>query len=856
MLLRLCLGFIGLWLVAFCAVAQTYDVQDIRIEGLQRVTAGQVFNVLQVQLGDSLQQKDIAELAHQIFSMGSFSDVKIGWDEGTLVLMVDERPSIWNVNIDGNEDIPDEALLDALTKSGLSQGSVFKRGTLNQIEAELRRQYVVRGYYNVIIGSEIQPVPLNRVNVTLKITEGKITRVERINIIGNENFTEEELLDNFQSRQEGVFSFLARGDQYIRERFAGDLERLTSFYQDKGYSGFNIKSVLVAMTPEKDAVYITVNVDEGKQFTIGEVQLTGNIPKALEAPLRNLIPLKAGTPFSQRRVAAIETFLSQYLSQQGYIFARVVTRPENLEDNTVELSFIVDSGKLIYTRRVNFVGNTRTADRVLRQEVRQLEGSPASLQNIEISRVRLQRLGFFKGVEVQNQPVPGREDLVDFNFIVEEQPTSSISASIGYSDDAGLSAGIRLDNRNFRGSGRTLDVGINTNQYQEQYYLNFLEPYFTEYGVSRGFNLFYRKTDLDEVTISNYTIDSLGAVLRVGYPINETQRLDFGIGFTQSKLSIGSSASQEIIASPRLYPGVSRIYNQDGASVDFDVDGDVVNRTYSYYLLGDPTRTDFVHRGFIDEYGENLSYFTLNIGWRQVALNRGLLPTAGYSQAINTEITAPGSELEYYKLFYEGEQFFDLGNESLVLRLRAKLAYGDGYGDTKELPFFQNFFSGGLNSVRGFERSSLGPRTTPAYIYGLQVNPLTLTSFIYILDSEAEGEERLQAIEVGDPEGDPIGGNFLVEGSFELLFRLPIVEDDRLLRTAFFVDFGNVFNTDCKEWQRNCLEFDMSDLRYSVGVGLTWVNAFAPLSFSYAETFNEGPYDEIEHFQFTLGTTF
>lgn len=843
--------------------AQSFIVSDIRVEGLQRISPGTVFASLPVKVGDVTDERLVRAAARSLFSTGNFDDITIGRDGTVLVVMVAERPSITEINIEGNKAIETEALLDGLKSAGLAVGQVFQRSTLEGMQLELQRQYVQQGRYDANIETEVIPEPRNRVTVNIDVDEGNVAAIKHINIVGNSVFDDEEITDLFELQTTGWFSFFTSDDKYSKEKLTGDLETLTSYYMDRGYLQFSIDSTQVSVSPDKSAVYITANVTEGEPFELSSVDLSGDLvlPKS---DLERFLLVSEGQTFSQQLVTSTEEYLTRRLGNEGYNFAKVTGIPElNEEDNTVSLKFFVDPGKRTYVRRINFEGNQKTADDVLRREMRQMESAPASAAAIEQSRIRLQRLGFFSSANVETTEVPGHDDLIDVTYAVEEQSSGSIGASLGFAQDAGLILGLNLQQDNFLGTGKRVGIGLNSSRYQDVYNFSYTNPYYTEDGVSRGFNIFYRATDLDEVNVASYSTNTLGAAINFGYPIKETERLGFSFGISNTEINTGRFAVQEIQASPRLIDGVDNYY----------VSTQLEDGTYSAVeelLPLDSLSPDALvvptTSGFLDENGDEFLNWTVTGSWTQSTLNRGRLATRGASQSVALEVSMPGSDLEFYKLTYRGEIYYPVPLlKTWTLRLRTEVGYGDGYGDTTELPFYEHYFAGGFGSVRGYESNTIGPRSTPADDYRI-AEPVTEidedgnavatggpsgTDFGYVVGADG----KLIASQVNDTP-DPFGGNLLIEGGVELLFPLPFVKDRSQLRSALFFDIGSVFDTNCLDSQAGCLDVDFDELRYSFGVGVTWITGFGPMTFSLAKPLNAGEFDEEEVFQFTLGRGF
>ena len=544
------------------SIAQTepFVVADIRVEGLQRIAPGSVFAALPVSVGDVVDELAIRSISRNLFYTGNFDDISVGRDGNVLVLTVAERPSISEITIEGNKAIETEALLDGLKGAGLAVGQVFQRSTLQGMQGELRRQYVIQGRYDSSIDTEVIPEPRNRVSISIEIDEGTVSKIKHINIVGNEVYNDEELLELFELQVGGRFSFFSSADKYSKEKLESDLETLTSYYQDRGYLQFEIESTQVAVSPTKDSVFITANVAEGDRFTITDVDLSGDLVLS-EEDLSRFLLVGPGQVFSQQLVTSTEEYLTRRLGNEGYNFAKVTGIPE-VGDGEAEVSikFFIDPGRRTYVRRINFKGNSRTADEVLRREMRQMEAAPASAAAIEQSRIRLQRLGFFSSAEVETVELPGYDDLVDIDFSVEEQSFGSIGGSLGYSQFAGLIVGLNLQQNNFLGTGRQVGLNLNTSQWQSVASINYNNPYFTEDGVSRGFSVFYRKSDLSEINVASYTTNTVGATMSFGYPISETQRLGFNLGITNTDITSGRYAVQEIRTSPRLITGVEQYY--------------------------------------------------------------------------------------------------------------------------------------------------------------------------------------------------------------------------------------------------------------------------------------------------------
>ncbi|GAB5414707.1 MAG: outer membrane protein assembly factor BamA [Congregibacter sp.] len=845
-------------------VQAPFVIADIRVEGLQRIAAGAVFAAMPLAVGDVVTAQGIRATSRSLFATGNFDDIRVGRDGNVLVIVVAERPSISEITIEGNKAIETEALLDGLKSAGLAVGQVFQRSTLEGMQLELQRQYVTQGRYDAAIDAEVIPEPRNRVAINIDVDEGTVASIKHVNVVGNKVFSDEELRDIFELKTTNMLSFFRNDDKYSREKLTGDLENLTSFYMDRGYLQFSIDSTQVSVSPNKEQVYITANVTEGEKFTINEVDLSGDLVLP-ESDLRRFVLVGPNQTFSQQLVTATEDYITRLLGNEGYNFAKVTGIPElNEEDNTVNLKFFIDPGKRTYVRRISFKGNTRTADDVLRREMRQMESAPASAAAIEQSRIRLQRLGFFSKADVETPAVPGHDDLIDVEYTVEEQTSGSIGASLGFAQQAGLILSLNLQQNNFLGTGKRVGINLSSSAFQDLYNFSYTNPYYTEDGVSRGFNIFFRSTDLAEVNVASYTTDTFGGAINFGYPIKETARLGFSFGISQTDITAGRFAVQEIKASPRLLEGVESFYEStrldDGSFAAPEVIQPIEDLPLSALTI--PPEL-----GFLDENGDSYLNWTITSSWTSSTLNRGQLATRGSSQSVALEVSMPGSDLEFYKLTYRGEVFYPIYND-WILHFRTELGYGDGYGKTTELPFYEHFFAGGFGSVRGFEVNTLGPRSTPPSIYSVdqpitqiddQGNPIEEggpdgRQFGYVLDPDTEKLifETLQQ----NRRPPPFGGNVLIEGSAELLFPMPFLKDRSRVRSAFFLDVGNVFQTQCGTNQLNCFDVDANELRYSAGIGVTWLSGFGPLTFAIAKPLNASETDRDEVFQFTLGQSF
>ncbi|MCK0152667.1 outer membrane protein assembly factor BamA [Alcanivorax sp. S6407] len=774
------------WLATVCLFAVSlanangmlpFKVHDIRVEGLQRLPVERVYAELPIQAGDTVTRESVVRAVQTLFASGNFEDVQLGRDGDDLVVVVAERPSIARIELSGNKSIDEENLRKGLTEAGLAEGEVFQRSTLESIAGELERQYVSQGRYGASIKTESIALPRNRVALKIEIYEGKAARIRDINIVGNQLFDDEELLEDFELHSTGFWSFIKGDDKYSREKLSGDLERLRSFYLDRGYINFSIESTQVSVTPDRRSVFVTLNVVEGEQYTVNEVKLAGDLVVE-EEQLKPLLIVKKGQVFSQQLVTYTNDLIKRRLGNEGYTFAEVRGQDHNADDenNTVDVTFYVEPGRKVYVRRINFSGNAKTTDEVVRRELRQFENAPANTSLVDLSRQRLQRLGYFSVVQADTPRVPNTEDLVDVEYTVEEQPSGSIGANVGYSDASGFIFGANVTQNNWRGSGNRVSFALSRSDVRDSYSFSHYNPYYTLDGVSRGFSLFFSEIDYDQTSVASYAADRLGGSVTFGYPISEYSRLSFGGTYERTDITTGDF-------------------------VAVDIANFLITEGYLF-----------------DEYKLNASLSTST-------LNRGIFPDRGWSSTLGLEVAVPGSDYGFYRANWTGQKYFPI-TQRWTLRMRSDVAYGDGYGSDPVLPFFENYYSGGIGSVRGYESRSLGPRSE-----GLS----------YFLNGTV------------DPDPDPIGGNLLTEASIELIFPTPFAPESRSVRTFLFVDAGNVFET---ERDDIFADFEPQDIRTAAGIGLSWLTAIGPLSFNLAKALNDQPGDDTEVFQFSLGQTF
>lgn len=754
------LALTGAVYLLLAGTAQAFEVEEIRIRGLERIAEGTVLNYLPVSPGDDLDSAEAADAVEALYDTGFFEDVRLLRDGDALIVEVVERPAIARIEFNGNDEIGDEDLREALAGAGLGQGQSFDRSLLETIERELEQQYFALGYYDVSVSSTVSPLPRNRVALRLDIREGEPASVQEIAFVGNEAFDDETLREEFEMGPRAWWAVFSDRDKYSRARLSGDLESLRAFYRDRGYINFEIVSTQVAITPDRERIHITVNLNEGDTYRIGEVNLAGELIFA-ESELRELIELESGQTYSQAAVTRSVEALREKLGERGYAFANVNPVPDISEAaDTVDLTFFVDPAERVYVRRIRISGNERTRDDVIRGELRQLEGASLSTAELRESEQRLGRLGFFSDVRVETPRVPGTSDQVDVEVDVTERLSGSLQAGVGFGTDQGVILNLGIQQDNVFGTGDRAEFVANSNRFNTIYRLSYLERNHTLSGIDRRYSLSFRDVDAEEADLADYGLQSITASYGYRIPVSRN----------------------------------------DTIGADLEVDD------LTLELRDDATE---LQRDFVERNGERNQVLRTNLSWTRDTRDRAIFTRSGARQQARLEISVPGVDLEYYRFTYEQSRYFSF-TDTTTLVLDGSLSYGDAYGEGDRLPFFENFFAGGISTVRGFEGNSLGPR---------------------------------------DENDDPIGGNVRALGRVELRFPLPADTGGENLRLATFVDAGQV-------WDRESEEVSPADLRYSAGLGLIWYSPLGPLTMSVARPLNDEPNDETQFFQFSLGAFF
>ena len=753
---------------------KSWVVDDIRITGLQRVSAGSIFAVMPIGLGDEINEESFKEIALSIFETGKFDDIKLGRDGNALLIDIKERPTIDEILIEGNKQIKTDALLDGLKNSGISEGALYKRSVFESLSVELERQYSSQGKYSAEVEVSTEDLPKNRIKLSVEIDEGESASLRKINIVGNKLLSDEEILDEFKLKEKNWLSVFSRGSGYSRENLRGDLETLESIYKNKGYLKFDIDSTNISISKNKKDIFITIKVIEGEVYKVSEVKLAGDLEDK-EVFVRSLIGIPVNEIYIEGLLKATEDRITNLLENLGYTNAEVSTSKDiNEEEKSVALTLFVDPGQRTMVNRISFEGNERTHDVVLRREMRQMEKSWVSNNLLETSKLRLDRLGFFKSVKYEKNAVPGSTDEVDVIFKVEEQFSGSIGGSLGYGA-YGFSLGANYSEKNAFGTGNSINVGITYSEWRQDISFNFFDPYFTIDGIGLGYGAFIRKTDYGNFNLAAYNTDSYGGSVSFDLPISEIEQVGLSLSYDKTDLKTNLYSSRQLLD----------FYNSEG----FD-----------------------------------FTTYNASVSWRRITLDRGLFPTRGTSNGISLSFSLPGSNLNFGRLTHEFK-FFQPLPRGLIFGYRSKIGYLFTYGDTESAPPYQYFYAGGMRSVRGFKQNYLGPKAV--YQSGIAVR-----------------NQR------------PVGGPYSLTGGLDLIIPLNFVPDPRSIRGSVFFDYGNVFSDGCRSYETNCYEFDLSELRYSLGVGITWITALGPLSFALASVFNDSPTDRTETFQFEIGTQF
>ncbi|WP_210562439.1 outer membrane protein assembly factor BamA [Psychrosphaera aestuarii] len=817
---------IGIFLVSasWLSVAndEKFVIEDIQVNGLQRVALGAALTHVPFTVGDQISEFYVAQSIKRLYASGFFANIEAFRDGNKIIFKVTERPTISEIEFDGNSDIKDDQLQTSLNDSNIRVGESLDKTVLDTVESGLLDFYHSVGKYNAVIKATVTYLPRNRVKLKFDFDEGDAASIKQINIVGNEVFNDEELLAGIESKQNLSWWQFMDNDRYQKQALKGDMETIRDYYLDRGYLRYNLDSTQVSVAPDKESVYVTLNVSEGEPYTVTGFDFIGDL-LGQEEFIRKIVPIRENERYNGALVTYTEEMITKYLGRFGYANAKVSTIPEaNDETKEVKLTISVDPGKRVYVRRIKFVGNFSTSDEVLRREMRQFEGATLSNNLLEMSKTLLQRLRYIESVDFAIQELPGEDDQVDVVFRIKEQASGTFQAGISYGDYTGLAFNTSIQQENFLGTGNSVGIGLNTWKAQQTISLNYTDNYFTDDGVSLGGQIAYSSYDASKVNLVTYSRKTVSIGPTLSWPVMENNRISVGLAYKDIEIS-------------SLQP-----YDQ-------------IRRFAEAYI--DPTDPDAKF---------DFESFEANIGWSRNTLNRGVFPSDGSSQYYGFKASVPGSDVEYFKFNFDSKFYFPLtDNHKWTLLARLEANYGNGYGDLngneQTLPFWENMQQRS-NDLRGFESNTIGPK-------GIQRIPQTISggpNTIGGVNSIIVGSEN-DAIQ---PTFRATGGNASVFGGIELITPTPFLSDDfaNSVRTSVFIDAGNVWDTefDISEYDNLAADqrakiVDYSDAgryRVSAGISLQWLSPMGPLVFTWSKPLKEYEEDEHEVFSFNIGTTF
>ncbi len=754
-------GILSLLFVTPAWAITPFTVKDIRVEGIQRTEAGTVFSYLPVKVGDTMDDEKAKAAIHALYGTGFFKDVRLEVEQGVLIVLVRERPTIASIEVNGVKSFSKDQLKENMKFAGLVEAHIFDKGALEKAVHDLKMQYIARGKYGVSVTTKVTKLERNRVSIVFDVDEGETSKIRQINIIGNKVYPESDLVGLMKLSTPTWLSFLTKNDQYSKQKLSADLETLRSYYMDSGYLEYNINSTQISITPDKKDVYITINETEGDKYKVSKVEVTGNTLISKEE-MDKLIQIKPNDTFSRKALTDTTKMIGERLAEEGYAFANINANPDVDKDkHEVSFNFVVDPGHRVYVRHINISGNSKTRDEVIRREFRQVENSWFDSTKVKKSKQRTERLGYFSEVNIETPAVQGTADQLDVNVSVKEQSTGSFTIGAGVNSGEGLVLSGGVSQTNLFGSGNTLSLQLNTSVINQNISLSYTNPYYTDEGVSRGFDIYKNVLNTTSIALSAFTSDTLGAGIRYVVPISEDQYIRFGGSVEQTTIGLTS-------LSPISY----------------------VN--------------------YVNTFGGTNSTVLTTVGWGSDTRDSAIYTTKGMMQQAYTEIALPVMDMRYYKLNYNNQWFYPI-NADWTFMTNAMFGYGHGYGG-KELPFFKNFYAGGVGSVRGFQINSLGPR---------------------------------------DSTDLPVGGTRMGIASMELMTPMPGVKD-KSVRVSGFIDSGIVSGYVANQGYLP----GTAGMRYSAGIAVTWMSPMGPLKLSFAKPLNAQPQDMLQAFQFTMGSMF
>ncbi len=769
-----------------------FTITDIRVDGLERLDTGTVFNYLPLKVGDEANDEEISLSIKELFKTGFFRDISMQQEGTILVVKVTERPSIAQITIKGNRKLKTEALELGLEQAGMVQGRIFNTAQMERVEKEIQNTYLTLGRYSATVDYSVEELGDNRVNVIIDINEGRVARIKKINIIGTKAIRVKDLKDEMLLKEKRGWRLFSRQDQYSKQKLEADLESIRSYYLNRGYHEFELVSSSVDISPNKQAIFISITVDEGERFTFGETSIEG-VDEEQETALQELVKIQPGKTFSRKVVNRTRSAIIEWFAGDGYAFVEVEPVFETDQDTkVVNTVFSVVINQRVYVRRIEISGNLFTRDEVIRRELRQFEGALYSAAEVRRSRNRLRRMGIFDSVQIETPAVPGTSDQVDLKVVVSELDTGSLLLSAGYSDEDGALLGLEFEQRNLLGTGKDLSLEFKDSDAVDTAVIRYNNPYHTKDGVSRGFHLTTQEIDAAETESAEYLQNTDSAGVNYKIPISETNSVNVGVSYEKIELKATTGTPGKFIEEIKDAPNSDSLVLTAGLSRD--------------------TRDDF------------------------------FFPTRGSTASMSVDFSVPGSDLEYYKIYLSGSYYHPL-TESITLKGRMSLGYGDGYGDTDRygLPFYKHFFAGGARSVRGYDARSLGPR---------------VTNVVATREVDGKTEEVLRT--------RPEGGDVRILTHAEVLFPAFGSANTKDKRLGLFVDGGQVFgkqeeaqkSANHKKLYGDYSSIDLGQMRYSAGVFFQWFSALGPISISYARPLNEEKEDDLEKLQLSIGTVF
>ena len=821
----------AMWLASASAsvlAEQSFTVQDIQVEGLQRVALGAALNNLPFNIGDTVTEYTLSKSIKTLYAAGHFDEITVLRDGNAIVYRVKERPTINAVEFDGNKDIKEEQLQESLTNQKIIVGEQLDKTIIRELENGLTEFFHGVGKYNAKVEIKLTYLPRNRVNLKLEFKEGDAASVRQINIVGNELFSDEEIMKDIESMVDLPWWRFMSSDRYQKDTLKGDLEKIRSYYLDRGYLRFDIEANTVAVSPDKNSVYVTLQVKEGVQYNIKGIEFVGDLIGQDEL-IKAMLPLKDGQLYNGALVTYTEESIAKFLASFGYANSKVRTST-NINDDTKEvaLTINVDPGKRVYVNRISVTGNASTKDEVIRREMRQMEGSWLSNDRLEMSKLFIQRLPYIEKVEFETKDVPGVDDKVDVTFKIKERPSGSFNAGVSFGSYQGLAFQFGVEQQSFLGSGNSAGINFNTNKYQKSINLSYTDPYFTLDGVSLGGSIFYSDFDGSRAGFEAYNQKSYGAGVNFGYPLNDYNRLNFGANV---------------------------VWNSINSLQEFD------QIRHFRGVLIDSSNPDAAYK---------FTNYELMAGWVMSTLNRGTFPTDGTYLGANIKVTTPNSDLTYFKSNFEARHYIALSDDHAWSFLsKLELGYGNGYGDKNgydhTLPFNDSFSAGGQN-FRGFENRVIGPRAVYRYVSAIPGLPDPL-------NTGAGGLPNSSKYDTYQVSRRSFGGNAQAIGTLELITPTPFLKEDyaNSVRTSLFIDAGNVWDTefditryagltqslDQSYYQPGLLDYsDAGMMRASTGLTIQWISPMGPLTFSLAKILRKYEGDEQENFSFNIGTTF